>query len=286
MRDKSTEIQQKTTLNVGGKLISLARPKVMGILNVTPDSFYDGGKNIHLASAVRNAGQLLAEGADFLDIGAYSSRPGAADVPQEEELARLTPLVTALVREFPEAVLSIDTFRSEVARAMIGEGAHLVNDISGGELDPAMFETVASLQVPYILMHMRGTPQTMTRLIDYEDIFDEVFQYFAARASRLNALGVRDLVLDPGFGFAKTPAQSFQLLGRLKQFSALGWPLLAGLSRKSMIYKTLETNAEGALNGTTAANTIALLNGASILRVHDVKAAVEAITLVSACGQG
>jgi len=256
----------------------------MGILNLTPDSFYDGGLNNDPLMALNKAEMLLAEGADILDFGAYSSRPGAEHISEQEEHERLTPVIKAVVREFPDAVLSVDTFRSSVAKVAINEGAHIVNDISAGEMDKAMFETVAALRVPYVLMHMRGTPQTMTGLTNYTDLTTEVCQYFAAKINQLKQLGVKDLIVDPGFGFAKTPEQSFELLKNLNLLKITGHPILAGLSRKSMIYKTLGTDAENALNGTIAANTIALMKGANILRVHDVKAAREAITIFEKVG--
>ncbi|MGB4401218.1 MAG: dihydropteroate synthase [Daejeonella sp.] len=251
----------------------------MGILNLTPDSFYDGGRYNDPAQALNKAEVLVTEGTDILDLGAYSSRPGADHISEKEELERLIPVVKAIIKEFPSAFLSIDTFRSAVARAAINEGAHIINDISAGALDEKMFSTVAELRAPYILMHMRGTPQTMAQQTDYEDITTEVSFYFASKISQLKELGVKDLVIDPGFGFAKTPEQSFSLLKNLDYLKITGHPVLAGLSRKSMIYKTLTTDADNALNGTIAANTIALMKGANILRVHDVKAARDAITI-------
>ncbi len=256
----------------------------MGILNLTPDSFYDGGRNNDSRSALNKAELMLTESADILDLGAYSSRPGADHISEVEELERLIPIVKAIVKEFPDAVLSIDTFRSEVAKAAINEGAHIINDISAGEMDKAMFETVAALRVPYILMHMRGTPQTMTGLTEYNDLITDVCYYFAAKIDQLKQLDVKDLIVDPGFGFAKTPEQSFELLKNLDYLKITGHPILAGLSRKSMIYKTLGTDADNALNGTIAANTIALMKGANILRVHDVKAAKEAIMIFEKVG--
>ncbi len=284
MADKNTVFQQKLSLNIRGDLMDLSRPKIMGILNLTPDSFYDGGRNNELSSAVKKAEILLSEGADILDLGAYSSRPGAEHISEAEELERLIPVVKAIVEQFPGAVLSVDTFRSAVARAAINEGAHIINDISAGELDANMFETIAALRVPYILMHMRGNPQTMTGLTEYTDLVNDVCYYFAVKIDQLKQLGVKDLIVDPGFGFAKTPDQSFELLKNLDFLKITGHPVLAGLSRKSMIYKTLGTDAENALNGTIAANTIALMKGANILRVHDVKAAKEAITIFEKAG--
>lgn len=284
MADKNTVFQQKLSLNIRGNLMDLARPKIMGILNLTPDSFYDGGRNNDLSSAVKKAEILLSESADILDLGAYSSRPGAEHISEAEELERLIPVVKAIVEEFPDAVISVDTFRSAVANAAINEGAHIINDISAGEMDANMFETIAALRVPYILMHMRGTPQNMTRLTDYANLITDVCYYFAVKIDQLKQMGVKDLIVDPGFGFAKTPDQSFELLKNLDILKIIGHPILAGLSRKSMIYKTLGTDADNALNGTIAANTIALMKGANILRVHDVKAAREAITIFEKVG--
>ncbi len=270
---------QKLTLNVRGQLINLSIPKVMGILNLTPDSFYDGGRNNTVYEALKKTQQFLTEGADFIDIGAYSSRPKAEHISREEELSRLIPVIKAIVKEFPDAILSVDTFRSDIAKAAIHEGAHLVNDISAGELDAKMFETVAQLQVPYILMHMKGTPQTMQQHANYEDLLGEVCDYFMQKIKKLISLGLTDLIIDPGFGFAKTPEQSYELLSKLNLLKMPGYPILAGVSRKSMIYKIIDTDAENALNGTTVANTIALIKGANILRVHDVKEAVEAVKI-------
>lgn len=260
--------------------MDLSKPKIMAILNLTPDSFYDGGVNNDPVNALKKAGEFLSEGADILDLGAYSSRPGAEHISEKEELARLIPVIAAIVGEFPEAVLSIDTFRSTVAKAAVNAGAHIINDIAAGQMDKEMFETVASLGVPYIIMHMKGTPQTMASQTDYQDITTEVCQYFAAKIAELKLLGVKDIIVDPGFGFAKTPDQSYELLKNLDLLKITGQPVLAGLSRKSMIYKTLGTDANSALNGTTVANTIALMKGASILRVHDVKEAREVVTLI------
>lgn len=280
MADKNTVFQQKLTLNVRGTLLDLSRPKIMGILNLTPDSFYDGGKNNNLENALRKTEELLAEGADLIDLGAYSSRPGAEHISEETEYERLIPVVKAIAKEFPQALLSVDTFRSGIAKAAISEGAHLINDISGGEMDENMFQTIADLGVPYILMHMRGTPKTMSTLTDYTDLLAELSQYFTKKIKQLHDLGAKNLIIDPGFGFAKNIDQNYELLAKLDQLKILGYPILAALSRKSMIYKLLESDAEHALNGTTAANTIALMNGANILRVHDVSEAKEALKIV------
>jgi len=284
MADKNTVFQQKLTLNVRGTLLDLSKPKIMGILNLTPDSFYDGGKNNSLENALKKTEQLLSEGADLLDLGAYSSRPGADHITEEVEFERMIPVIKAIAKEFPNALLSVDTFRSGIAKAAVGEGADLINDISAGAMDPGMFETIAELQVPYILMHMRGTPQNMASLTNYTNLMVEIAQYFAEKIQTLKEMGVRDLIIDPGFGFAKTLEQNYELLGKLDYLKITGHPILAALSRKSMIYKLLETDAEHAMNGTTAANTIALMNGANILRVHDVLAAKEAVKIVEQAG--
>ncbi len=267
------------TLNLKGQLIDLRTPAVMGILNITPDSFYGGSRVEGTDAVVQKAGEMLAQGATFLDVGGYSSRPGAAHISAEDERARVVPAIEAVQKAFPEALISVDTFRAEVARAAVEAGACMVNDISGGALDEAMFGTIASLQIPYVLMHMRGTPQTMTSLTQYGNLLPEMFAYFQQKIFRLRQLGVKDIILDPGFGFAKTPDQNYQLLRNWNYFNPLGLPVLAGLSRKSMIYKKLQISVEDALNGTTVLNTIALMKGAAILRVHDVKEATEAVKL-------
>lgn len=267
------------TINCKGNLIDLSTPKVMGIINVTPDSFYDGGKNYTLDDAIIQARTHIEAGATFLDIGGYSSRPGASEVSQTEEIARTIPVVEAISAVFPSIPISIDTFRSEVAKEAIVKGAALVNDISGGQADEAMFKMVAESGVPYILMHMRGTPQTMTQFTQYKDVTRDVLYYFSEQLAKARAAGISDIIADPGFGFSKTREQSFELLKNLEFFKTLGIPFLVGLSRKSLIYKTLETQASEALNGTSALNSIALYKGASILRVHDVKEAVECVKL-------
>jgi dihydropteroate synthase len=282
---KDTFFQKKATLNAGGKLIDLSTPKVMGIINITPDSFYAGSRKTEIDTVLKQAGKMLADGATFLDIGAYSSRPGAVDISIQEETDRLLPAVEAIAASFPDAVLSADTFRSGVAEAAIKAGAHIINDISGGELDADMFAIVARLKVPYVLMHMRGRPQNMAQLTDYEDVFAEVFDYFVKKIYQLKQLGVHDIILDPGFGFAKKAGDSYELIRRMQGFDVLQLPVLAGISRKRMIYGLLGTTAEEALNGTTVLNTIALMKGTSILRVHDVKEAVEAVKIWEACGE-
>jgi dihydropteroate synthase len=283
MVGKDTFFQKKVTLNAGGKLIDLSSPKVMGIINITPDSFFAGSRKTDTSSVLSQAEKMLTDGAAFLDLGAYSSRPGAVHISVEEETERLLPAVEAIAQNFPEAIISIDTFRAGVAEASVKAGAHIINDISGGTLDEAMFATVARLQVPYILMHMKGTPQNMVQQAHYEDVFAEVFDYFVKKIYRLRQLGLHDIIIDPGFGFAKTAEQGYQLMSRMQEFNVLQLPLLAGISRKRMIYGLLGSNAEEALNGTTALNTIALTKGAGILRVHDVKEAVEAVKIWEAC---
>lgn len=253
----------------------------MGILNVTPDSFYDGGRYSEGSKFLKQAEKMLREGADFIDVGGYSSRPGAEDIPEDEELIRVLPVFQAIKKEFPSVILSIDTFRSKVAIAAVNEGAAIVNDISAGQLDPNMFDAVAALQVPYIAMHMRGRPQTMNQLTQYENLVKEMLDYFYHKIHTLIAAGVKDVIIDPGFGFAKTVTQNFDLLKNLDQFHILERPILVGLSRKSMIWRTLEITPEDSLYGSSVLNTIALLKGASILRVHDVKEAREVITLMS-----
>ncbi|MBS1680801.1 MAG: dihydropteroate synthase [Bacteroidetes bacterium] len=268
------------TLNIRGSLMDLSKPKVMGILNVTPDSFYDGFRYTDEASILRQSEKMINEGADFIDVGGYSTRSGAEDISIDEERKRVLPAIEAIVKNFPEAILSVDTFRSAVAREAIQAGACLVNDVSGGELDPEMYSLISTLNVPYVMMHMRGTPQTMNRMTDYENPVKEMADYFHRKIFELQELGVKDIIIDPGFGFAKTAQQSFLLLSQLDYFKIFERPIMVGLSRKSMIWKTLKINPDDALDGTTALNTIALLKGASILRVHDVREAREVLELV------
>jgi dihydropteroate synthase len=270
------------TLRVKGKLIDLSEPKVMGILNVTPDSFYDGGKFIGESPILKQVERMLSEGATFIDIGGYSSRPNAIDITEEEEKNRVLPAIEAVVKNFPECIIAVDTFRSAIAKLSIEAGAFMINDISGGSLDTKMHQVVAALQVPYIMMHMQGTPQTMVTLTNYENLPKEVIDYFHQKISALQSLGVKDIIIDPGFGFAKTIEQNFELLQKLDYLNILEKPILVGLSRKSTIWKTLSIRPEEALNGTTSLNTVALLKGASILRVHDVKEAVEVVKLIKA----
>ena len=267
------------SLNIKGALLSLDKPLVMGILNITPDSFFDGGKYLDNKSVLNQVEKMLMDGATFIDVGAQSTRPNATFLSQEIELKRALPIVKLIQKEFPNAIISIDTFYSEVAKQCVLEGAAIINDISAGSIDNNMFETVGKLKVPYVLMHSRGTPQTMQTLTDYDNVVTEVYKYFTEKIAQLKQCGVLDTVIDLGFGFAKTTEQNFELLKCQSLFTTLGHPILTGISRKGMIYKTLETTPENALNGTTVLNTIALQNGANILRVHDVKEAVEAITL-------
>ena len=268
------------TININGELIDLSVPKIMGIINVTPDSFYSGSRQQSIDEILKKADQMINEGAAFLDIGGYSSRPGADHISPEEELKRVIQPIEAINREFPEIIISIDTFRASVAKEALDRGAQMINDISGGDLDPKMFELVQSFQVPYILMHMRGTPQNMKERTEYADVVKEIIASISAKLNKLTKIGVNDILVDPGFGFAKTVDQNFEILSKLEALKILGRPLLVGLSRKSMIYKTLNVSPEETLNGTTVVNTLALLKGASILRVHDVKEASEAIELV------
>jgi dihydropteroate synthase len=267
------------TINCKGHLIDLKTPKVMGILNVTPDSFFDGGKFKDATNALNQVEKMLMQGASFIDIGAYSSRPGAAEVSEELELKRITPIVELILKHFPEALVSIDTFRGKVAKECIGLGAGLINDISAGLRDDTLLDTVANLGVPYIMMHMRGTPQTMQKLTDYNDLLMDIIHFFSERLAQAKAIGIHDVIIDPGFGFAKNLEQNFELLNQLEALHILNLPILVGISRKSMIYKLLETDAKNALNGTTALHMVALRKGANILRAHDVKEALECVKL-------
>lgn len=269
------------TINCKGQLIDLSTPKVMGILNLTPDSFYDGGNYKDAISALKQVERMLKEGATFVDVGAYSSRPNAEDISESEELRRIFPIVEMIVTRFPDALISIDTFRSRVANQCIEAGACMVNDISAGKLDHNMLQTVANLRIPYLMMHMKGSPQTMKQLANYDQLLKEILFYFSERIAAARALGIVDLIVDPGFGFSKTIEQNYKLLNQLEHFRFLELPLMAGLSRKSMVYKPLDLQSNEALNGTTILNTIALQKGASILRVHDVKEAMECVKLMS-----
>lgn len=275
-------LTSKITLNCRGQLLSLEKPLVMGILNLTPDSFFDGGQHSEPEKALRHAEKMLTEGASVLDLGAYSSRPGAVHISEEEEISRLMPVIAFITSNLPEAILSIDTFRSRVAQLAIEAGAHIINDISAGDDDPLMFHTVAQLKVPYIMMHKQGTPQNMHLNPTYTDVVLEVMQYFTHKVKEARQAGITDIILDPGFGFGKKLEHNYALLSRLNEFKLFNEPLLAGVSRKSMLQKITHTTSETALNATTSAHTIALLQGARFLRAHDVKEAIECINIVTA----
>jgi dihydropteroate synthase len=278
-RKKTNMLNPRLTLNCRGRLLSLERPLAMGILNLTPDSFYDGGRYLEQDAMLGRAEQMLAEGAAILDLGGMSTRPGAMPVGEEEELRRVVPAIEAIGRRFPEAVLSVDTVRARVAREAVAAGAAMVNDISAGRMDEGLYKAVAELGVPYVLMHMQGTPQDMQQQPSYENVVLEVLDFLIAEAGKLRGLGVKDIIIDPGFGFGKTTAQNYQLLKDLHVFQIMDYPVLAGLSRKSMINKVLGIGAVDALHGTIALNMVALQQGARILRVHDVRAALETIKL-------
>jgi dihydropteroate synthase len=269
-----------SSINCKGELIDLSTPKVMGILNITPDSFFDGGKYTNDATIIKQVEKMLSEGATFIDVGAYSSRPGAKHISEKEELERILPVIKLLHKEFSQILISVDTFRSNIAEQCVNEGACIINDISAGTMDSNMFPTVAKLQVPYVIMHMLGTPQNMQKNPTYTNVVNEVIFYFSKKINELRWLGVNDIITDVGFGFGKTLQHNYQLLNHLDLFKSLEAPTLVGLSRKSMLFKPLEISQKEALNATTSANTIALINGANILRVHDVKQAAEAIKIV------
>lgn len=270
------------TININGELFDFSTPWVMGILNVTPDSFYSGSRKQTEKEIVERVEQILNDGGRVIDIGGQSTTPTSQLLTDKEELERLEPALALIRKEFPDAVLSVDTFYSEVAKCAVEKyGVNIINDISGGQIDEEMFETVAKLQVPYILMHMIGTPQTMQQHTDYNNFIEEVLYYFSEKIARLNSLGVKDIILDPGFGFSKTVSQNYELMANLRHFDNFDFPLLVGISRKSMIYKLLDSTPLESLNGTSVLNTYSLLNGADILRVHDVKQAVECVKIVS-----
>lgn len=269
------------SININGELLDFSTPLVMGILNVTPDSFYSGSRKQSEEEIVSRVCQILEEGGKIVDIGGQSTTPTSTLIPAKEELKRLEPTLRLIRKEFPNTILSIDTFYSEVARPAVEKyGVNIINDISGGQIDDNMFETVARLNVPYILMHMRGTPQTMQQHTHYDNFIQDILYYFSEKISKLNLLGVNDIIIDPGFGFSKTTDQNYQLMAYLKYFNIFDVPILVGISRKSMIYKLLECTPQESLNGTSALNTFALLSGANILRVHDVKEAVECVKIV------
>ncbi|WP_243739435.1 dihydropteroate synthase [Flavicella sediminum] len=272
-----------STINCKGTLIDLATPKVMGILNITPDSFFDGGKYNAPESILKQVEKMLIEGASFIDVGAYSSRPGATHISEEEELERIVPVIELLIQHFPSILISIDTFRNKVAKECIEKGACMINDISGGNADDAMFETAVSLQVPYILMHMQGTPQTMQNNPTYSNITQDILKDFSEKAFQLKKMGLHDLIFDVGFGFGKSVSDNYELLKNLDLFQSLDCPILTGISRKSMLYKPLDISAQDALNATSVAHTIALQKGSQLLRVHDVKEAVETIKILELC---
>ncbi|MEQ8418620.1 MAG: dihydropteroate synthase [Arenibacter algicola] len=270
------------TINCKGNLLDLSTPKVMGIINITPDSFYDGGKYKDETEIIAQVEIMLANGASFIDIGAYSSRPGAEYVDESEELARIIPIVKLLLKTFPNVLISIDTFRSRVADECLALGAAIINDISAGNLDPKMMEVVGKHRAPYIMMHMKGTPSTMQAMTNYENLLGEILYYFSEKVALARAAGINDIIIDPGFGFAKTLEQNYEILKKFNLLHAMDLPILTGISRKSMIYRLLETNPKNALNGSTALHMYALAKGTQILRVHDVKEAMECIQLLNA----
>ncbi|MEQ8924550.1 MAG: dihydropteroate synthase [Fulvivirga sp.] len=276
---QDTFFSSKKTLNIRGNAITLDSPIVMGILNVTPDSFYAGSRVGIEKNIIAKATTMVHDGASILDVGGYSTRPGAAEIPLHDEINRVVPAIESIRKELPNVYISIDTFRPEVAKAAFDAGADIINDVSGGEMDSGMFDLLAHINVPYVLMHMRGTPQTMTQHTHYDNLILEIIDYFQKKVTELRSRGIKDIIIDLGFGFAKTVDQNFELLKKLNEFKTLELPVLVGISRKSMIYKSLGTTADNALNGTTALNMIALRNGASILRVHDAKEAAETVKL-------
>jgi len=283
MISKDTFFSKKRTINFRGTLFDLSSPIVMGIINITPDSFYKGSRTTSDNEIINRCDQIVSEGAQIIDIGAYSSKPGAEIISEDEELARLIPALTIVRKKFPDVLVSVDTFRSGVAQKVIQDfEVQLINDISAGDMDKQMFTTIAKHKVPYVMMHMKGNPQTMQQNTDYKNFIKDIIQYFTGRIDLAKDAGITDIIIDPGFGFGKTVDQNYELLNRLDEFRIFELPILVGLSRKSMIYKIIEGDAEGSLTGTIATNTIALLGGANILRVHDVKEAMDTIKIVSA----
>lgn len=274
----------KKTINCKGKLLSIEQAQIMGILNLTPDSFYDGGRYLSDKKMLAHTERMIDEGAAIIDIGAYSSRPGATHISNDEEASRLIPAIKSILKEHPNTLISVDTFRAEIAEKAIDVGAAMINDISAGEMDKNMFDTVAKLRVPYFMMHMQGTPQNMQEKPSYENLINNMLDYFSEKVDRLQQLGVPDIIIDPGFGFGKTLAHNYEIVRKLNVFNILGHPILAGVSRKSMVYKPLNIGPEDALNATTALHVLCLQNGASFLRVHDVKEAAEAIKIVTLAG--
>ncbi len=282
MQPKDTFFSRKLTINCGGELLDLSQPKIMGILNIAPDSFYDGGKYVSKEIFLERVSTMINDGCDILDIGAYSSRPGAENITSDEELQRLLPVLEIVRTEFSDIIISVDTFRSEIAKKVVVDfNVNIINDISAGNMDDKMFETIAGLNVPYILMHMQGNPQSMQNNPQYNNVIQELLNYFSEKVEKLKLLGINDLIIDPGFGFGKTVDHNYQILKYLDDFKIFELPILVGLSRKSMINKILDISSEEALNGTTVLNTLALINGANILRVHDVKEAKESIKLTN-----
>ncbi len=281
MEPKDTVFSKKNTINCNGQLIDLLKPKIMGILNITPDSFYDGGMHNNTEQIITSVDKHLNEGADIIDIGAYSSRPGAIDVSEKIELERLIFALNIIRNKYPDIIISVDTFRSNIAKKLVNNfNVNIINDISAGEMDNKMFDTIAELNVPYIMMHMKGTPKNMQRNPKYENLIQDIISYFAEKIEKLKLLGVNDVILDPGFGFGKTLEHNYEIMHKLSDFNIINLPILVGVSRKSMIFRLLNISPEDALNGTTVLHTLALLNGANILRVHDVKAARETIKLI------
>jgi dihydropteroate synthase len=281
MDNKDTYFSSKRTINCSGRLIDLSVPAVMGIINITPDSFYSGSRSQNEDEIVKNTEKHLSEGATFIDVGAYSSKPGAENITEKEEKERLDTALKIIRKKFNDTIISIDTFRSAIAKWAHKEyGINIINDISAGNMDQNMFSTVAELNMPYIMMHMQGTPQNMQKQPEYSNIINDIISFFSVKVRQLKVLGVNDIIIDPGFGFGKTTDHNYHLINKLDAFCVFGLPLLAGVSRKSMVYKFLGNTPEEALNGTTVLNTIAILKGASILRVHDVKEAVEAVKIV------
>ena len=274
------KLSSNRSINCKGKLLSFSQPLVMGILNITPNSFFDGGQHNSMQNAVTQTKKMLDDGADIIDIGGYSSQPNADFVTEEMEIDRLIPVIEVMVKTFPDIIISVDTFRAAVAEKAIEHGAAIINDISGGTLDENMFDVVGKHQVPYILMHMRGTPQNMQQFVDYDDLVSDIIYYFSERLEKAYQAGIKDVIIDPGFGFSKTLAQNYELLSKLNMFQHLDVPILAGVSRKSMVYNLLSISPKEALNGTTVLNTLALTKGADILRVHDVKEAIECVKIV------
>lgn len=280
MQAKDTFFSRKLTINCGGELLDLSIPKIMGILNITPDSFFDGKKYSTQEKILFQVNKMINDGCDIVDIGAYSSRPGAKQISVKDELNRLCPVLESIRNEFPDIILSVDTFRSEVAKKVVEDfNVNIINDISAGELDDKMFDSIAKLNVPYILMHMKGSPDNMQENPKYNNVIKEIINYFSLKVETLKLLGVNDLIIDPGFGFGKTLEHNYQLLKYLDDFRIFELPILVGISRKSMINKLLEISPEEALNGTSVLNTLAIINGTNILRVHDVKEANESIKL-------